>query len=146
MSDNFLMDFLRHRKDGEVRGFLIIQKMLEVGGWRNRTVLRKSLPRMINQSGRNKGKSIERKRLTGWEWIAGNQGLPGPGLALWIVTTVDTTISSLVTTFILTNFKLKLTLTNILDFSQIEILTSQKNIINSQCYSNFFPADSFYFK
>ena len=56
MSANFLMDFLRHRKEGEVRGFLIIQKMVEVGGWRNRTVLRKSLPRMINQSERNKGK------------------------------------------------------------------------------------------
>ena len=35
MSANFLMDFLRHRKEGEVRGFLIIQKMLEVGGWKN---------------------------------------------------------------------------------------------------------------
>ena len=60
MLANFLMGFLRHRKEGEVRGFLIIQKMVEVGGWRNRTVLRKSLPRMINQSGRNKGESIER--------------------------------------------------------------------------------------
>ena len=34
---------------------------MEDGGWGNRTVLRKSLPRMINQSARNKGKSMARR-------------------------------------------------------------------------------------
>ena len=64
-----------NEEDGEVRGFLIIQKMLEVGGWRNRTVLRKSLPGMINQSGRNKGKSIERS-LEETDWC---ELMAGPG-------------------------------------------------------------------
>ena len=32
MSANFLMDFLRHRKEGEVRGFL--NNSEDVGGWR----------------------------------------------------------------------------------------------------------------
>ena len=62
MSANFLMDFLRHRKEGEVREFL--NNSEDVGGWRNRTVLRQSPSGMINQSGRNKGKSIKRSLVT----------------------------------------------------------------------------------